>query len=545
MPLPNTLDWISRRFDAFSIVYLDSLICELASTTTWWSRHVQLTQTSTQRFANQLTSQLKVKPEETVVTSYLDPNGLGTRFKKDHDLQRAITELIEQELTTVRSGSIRSFDSLDRFFDQRSTLLGKGAPAEVLVALDTMFACRIILPEETNLALPAQIEDDPRSVECVLTDQHPKLLTLYDRHIVLSVDRRAFYEWTTDFTRILTVGWHPFTRTIGYYTTSAGGQPFIRVLAILMRPYPLIREVLLPRRSARTHENMQTVLANNLDAIGRKIKEYQTATAAPPVSVTGHPATIGTAHPSAPATASTVHPPTSTSTQSGISPAPSIGPTAPATNPPTPPTAHTAIPGGSPPSPPTGAPTSNTPSSSPTSGLVPTTAATGSTTPITAPTTPPPGGVPSAPLSGVTQSAGGPPTPSTTHSTGTGGTSPVPPGRSKTVHPPPGTASTGATRTPTATTPARLTLTEYRQFMYPIYMTQLLCGLNGISGLGLRRGARPTYNLLRAYLEKLQELHEYKDFLSSQVLEMAPPDGIETLLEEPRRSNGQDLMLYD
>lgn len=81
--------------------------------------------------------------------------------------------------------------------------------------------------------------------------------------------------------------------------------------------------------------------------------------------------------------------------------------------------------------------------------------------------------------------------------------------------------------------------------MYPIYMTQLLCGLNGISGLGLRRGARPTYNLLRAYLEKLQELHEYKDFLSSQVLEMAPPDGIETLLEEPRRSNGQELMLYD
>lgn len=90
-----------------------------------------------------------------------------------------------------------------------------------------------------------------------------------------------------------------------------------------------------------------------------------------------------------------------------------------------------------------------------------------------------------------------------------------------------------------------LTFTEYRRYMYPIYVIQLICGLNGITASGLRRGARSTYILLEDYLDQLQKLHDYKDHLSVQVLEMAPPDGIEALLEEPPRLNGQELAPYD
>jgi hypothetical protein len=74
---------------------------------------------------------------------------------------------------------------------------------------------------------------------------------------------------------------------------------------------------------------------------------------------------------------------------------------------------------------------------------------------------------------------------------------------------------------------------------------QTLCGLNGISGTGLRRRAKPTYDLLEQYLEQLQNLHDQKQYLSPQVLVMAPPDGIETLLEEPKRVEGLELAIYE
>lgn len=392
MPLPLQLNWIRERFDPFSIVYLDSLICELASSTTRWSDRLTLGQSSDQKFVSKLLSNLKINRAEQVVATYLDPKGFGTRFKKDRKMQQRVTSLIE-DVVEGNTGSIRRYGSLDQFYNDRSNLLSGDSPFEALMVLDTMFACRIILPQDMNQALPETVETHPRCVECVMIDDHPRLLTLNDRHIMLSVDRRAFYEWTEEFTKILSVGWHPFTRTIGFYTTSASGQPFVRVLAILMQPYPILSEVLSARGGAPAQQHLISELAANLATIKQILNTYQMLTTA--ASATG------------------------------------------------------------------------------------------------------------------------------------------------------ATAATTSTPAPSTTAPPRLTFRAYRRLMYPVYIIQMLCSLNGISSTGLQRRARPTYDLLQQYLEHLQKLHEYKQFLAPQVLEMAPPDGIEMLLEEPKRSNGQELALYE
>ncbi len=409
MPLPHDLDWIQQRFDPFTIVYLDSLACGLPSATFGLSR---LTPGRSSRpFADQLAGTLRIQPAERTVANYLDPKGLGTRFKKDRNLQKAVAGLMTNPMTGGPN-AINSYQSLDLFYQQRNTLLKDGSTTEALVVLDTMFACRLVLPEDLNLALPDKVEGDSRYVECVLIDEHPKLLTWYDQHIMLSVDRRAFYEWTEEFTRILTVGWHPFTRTIGYYTTSAGGQPFIRVLAILMQPYPPLSDFLPSRRGSA--DNLHTVLTANLNTMRQIIQNYAAA-----------------------ATASN--------------------------------TAPTAPPAASPPS---GPAADSAPPSSPTGAAL-------------------------------------------------------------------------ATPSPTLAEPAKLAFPEYRRLMYPVYVAQTLCSLNGVSAIGLQQRAKPTYDLLALYLEQLQRLHDYKDFLSPQVLMMAPPSGIETLLEEPKRYEGQDLAIYE
>lgn len=536
MPLPPQLRWLRRKFDPLSIVYLDSLVCEMASTNIWLSR-LTPGQSPAQKFASLLAGKLRIKATEKTVANYLDPKGLGTRFKKDRNLQHEVAKVIEDSITGD-SNLIRRYEGLDRFYRERNSLLSDDSAPEVLVALDTMFACRLSLPNDLKLALPEKVEADPRYVECALIDEHPKLLTLYDRHVVLSVDRRAFYEWTEEFTRILTVGWHPFTRTIGYYTTSASGQPFVRVLAILMQPYPSLSEVLLPRRAEPANENLHAVLASNLATI-QQWMQIHPAAAPPTASSAGGPAPTNT-------------PPPAPAASSASGPAPSNTPS---------PASVTASAGGPAPTstpPPAAAGSSTSASTPPVPPSSPAIAAGGQLTP--APPESPTVGRPPGPVAGtaipanVTHGSPTPPAAQASATSGTAASQPAgPPAAGGSPSSSGGTgpqAGSAAARSSggTASTPAaltQLTFRDYRRLIYPVYVVQTLCGLNGISGTGLRGRAKPTYDLLEKYLEQLQNLHDLKQYLSPQVLVMAPPDGIETLLEEPKVSEGLELAIYE
>lgn len=83
---------------------------------------------------------------------------------------------------------------------------------------------------------------------------------------------------------------------------------------------------------------------------------------------------------------------------------------------------------------------------------------------------------------------------------------------------------------PTPVIRPRLELEQYRDLMWPVSLMQLICLLHGVNADGLKKGVRPAYSNLEQYITQLQKLHRYPSFLSSHILELAPPISVDALL---------------
>jgi len=246
-------EWLKRRFREYDLVYLDPLVCNPAlrkSGLSRWAFWRSSEEKAIASFLGQLIETLGITPKDASPSSFLEDKGLGTRFKSDRILQRRAAHVINQYLAKdelearhhyIIASLQRQKTSLEKIADRPN--------GDSLIIVDAMFATRAKAPEEIQRAVqaPVQYQDNSaRTIECVLTDSPGPLLTLHDPVIGLRVDGHAFYNWTEAFNTILSAGWYPFARAVGLYATSPGGHPFIKVIAILMRPYPSLDEVLAP-----------------------------------------------------------------------------------------------------------------------------------------------------------------------------------------------------------------------------------------------------------------------------------------------------------
>lgn len=244
-------EWLKRRFGEYDLVYLDPLICDPTLSQSWLSQRAfwHSEKKALASFLGRLTETLSIRPEEASPSSFMEEKGFGTRFKSDRIAQRHVAQVINQFLAKVEARRYRSVDLLRR---EKSSLFAKIADrpkGESLIIVDAMFATRASAPEELirTIEAPVQLQNSSvRTIECVLSDSPGPLLTLRDPVIGLMVNRHAFYNWTAAFNTILYAGWYPFARTVGLYTTLPGGHPFVNVIAILVRTFPSLEEVLRP-----------------------------------------------------------------------------------------------------------------------------------------------------------------------------------------------------------------------------------------------------------------------------------------------------------
>jgi len=250
MLVRREFEWLDRRFRDYDLVYLDPIVCDPALRKSWLSRWFswRSEDRAAGSFLYRLIQTLELRSEDASPSFFLEKEGLGTRFKSDRIMQRCVAGVVNKHLAEVKARHYTSVASLER--DKRSVEKIVDKPrGNSLIIVDAMFSSRAKVPEEIQWTVqcPAQYTDKSiRSVEAILSDSPAPLLTLHDPVIGLMVDNQAFYNWTEAFTTILAARWYPFARTVGLYATSPGGPPFIKVIAILMRPYPSLNEVLSP-----------------------------------------------------------------------------------------------------------------------------------------------------------------------------------------------------------------------------------------------------------------------------------------------------------
>lgn len=245
-------DWLKHQFREYDLVYLDPLVCDPALRKSYSSRWTfwRSGKKSIESFLGRLIKSLGIRPEDTYPSYFLEYKGFGTRFRSDRILQRHVARVINQHLDEVTTRHYHSAASLQ---GQKASLekIADRLQGESLIIVDAMLSTRAGAPEEIQQVVQAPVQhldNSMRSIECMFTDSPGPLLTLCDPVIGLMVDEHVFYNWTGAFRTILSVGWYPFARTVGLYSTSPGGHPFINVIAILMRPYPSLDEVLEPSR---------------------------------------------------------------------------------------------------------------------------------------------------------------------------------------------------------------------------------------------------------------------------------------------------------
>lgn len=500
MPIPRDLTWIEGHFDSFNVVYVDSLICQVGANLPWKARFAVAGLTPAQRFVTQLRATLGMKPPLTSAATYLDPQGSGTRLKSSRSLQLAVSRMINEGMQTAASPSlIPQFASVQDLLSKRKTLSPPDFQEGKLCAVTAVFSTLARIPphmKDTTLYGP---ESETYSFECILADQQPNLLNLLDQPLWLNLDHRAFYNWTHDLTQILSVGWYPFTNVVGLLTTSSGGQPYMRVLAILMKPYPHMGQVLDVSSPAAARESLVAIMRINQVVVQSKCQEFEAATQAASAAAAarvaqsnlGEVARRVTSDPQAATTAATQVREAAAAATDAANRARIAAMTADH--------ASRRIP-------------SNTTKSRLALSFAKDTVAHADYADSVAQ-------IATSAADNADQIVSTGTTPSSTSGMAAGiPTSPV--------------------------GEPRLEIDLYRDLLWTPYMVQLICELHGVGASGLKCGARPTYDALRDYLAQLQKLIHYQNYLSSYVLELAPPNNVDTLVKEPLRDRENSLVIY-
>jgi hypothetical protein len=129
---------------------------------------------------------------------------------------------------------------------------------DCLVALEGMITC---VSTKDNLGLYRSVsvkqryEDRyTRAVRFSLAERPGQLLAMDNWRIGLMVDQKGLektypisFDGEDSVNAVALNGWYPFAKAIGFWRTDRGGRPFVDVLAILIKAFPSLDEILRQR----------------------------------------------------------------------------------------------------------------------------------------------------------------------------------------------------------------------------------------------------------------------------------------------------------
>jgi hypothetical protein len=210
---------------------------------------------ATAYFLGQLIKTLGIKPGDVYPSSFLSKKGFGTRLNGDRGLQRRVAQIINQYQFELENQTViqvqRYYPAVASLQEAKLSLeeIADKPNGDSLVIVDAMIVGRTVAPLERQSMFETHTRYQGnciRTIEYMLADSPGYLLTLKDPVIGLMVDRQSVSHCTEAFNAILAAGWYPYTRVAGLYATVPGGHSFVNVIAILVRSYPSLEEILVP-----------------------------------------------------------------------------------------------------------------------------------------------------------------------------------------------------------------------------------------------------------------------------------------------------------
>lgn len=210
--------------------------------------------------------------------------GLQAKLLADRGKQKEIVDAIIVELgNSNRTHQLRRFETVADLSERKDHIqvMPNRNTSECLVSIDGVIS-RIDTESHKELynsvVVDSRTEDRRvRLVRFCLADRPWPLLWIGDHTIGLMVDQKGLsktYPNDTGTDSPLDVlrsdEWYPFAKVIGFWRSDRGGRPFVDVLAILIKTYPSMGEILKPRVSGPKRKFLQ-LLEDGRDAVEREI----------------------------------------------------------------------------------------------------------------------------------------------------------------------------------------------------------------------------------------------------------------------------------
>lgn len=274
---PVGYDWLQNEFGAYDLYYLDPLVIKgpsvgriatlnrtMASLKRFWPGRKNVAppwhKADTKDLDELLTKIRKILDidETNRDIGQFFEGGIQGKLLADRCKQKEIVDLFMAELGDSKPiHARRKFERVQELIEKKEDVeaLPNCNTSECLVVIDGMINRTDTdrHPELYNSVVVSSRSEDRRVrlVRFCLADRPWPLLSMGNCGIGLMVDlkglSKAYPNDSTVETLIDVVGlddWYPFAKVIGYWRSDRGGRPFVDVLAILVKTYPSMGEIL-------------------------------------------------------------------------------------------------------------------------------------------------------------------------------------------------------------------------------------------------------------------------------------------------------------
>lgn len=277
--LNELLAWLDTRMRDYELLYLDPLVCDPSLAKSWTWGMTTLRDRATAAFLSDLGTSLKNPWKMDTATRFLDDNGLGTTVKSSRKLQLDVSSVVNKH---VRSDKIKvprnTADLLSRR-DALSQIADKPKGGSVIAVDTSMYTTEGELTQSISIASRPRF-NSMRQLAGGLIEFPPQLMTLGDPLVGLVADRRVTANWSASFDKVRKVGWYPKMRTVGLYCTAPNGEPYVDVIALLLRPLLSPDEMLASEQSSASKPPFVPILGKIGNSLQEDIVRFDAAKSA-------------------------------------------------------------------------------------------------------------------------------------------------------------------------------------------------------------------------------------------------------------------------
>lgn len=246
---PQILDefvipWFRQATTDYELIYLDPNVCAMKPEQRGFLSLLRVSpkKGTPEGFIREIDQLIQATSSQNSPNEFFDDDGIGSIVRKQRVTQRKFSTLINKygkngAATLAHLKSVADFrqksPKMLAYADKRS--------AESLVMIDAMFATSSALPTEivmTQSLSPERRYGSMRRLEGVLLDIPPRFAMFGDAVVPLMMDSRVTSNWTVSLTTMMSAGWYPTVRVVGFLATASQSHCYIDVIAILARPWP-------------------------------------------------------------------------------------------------------------------------------------------------------------------------------------------------------------------------------------------------------------------------------------------------------------------